>query len=178
MSGMSFEWLRHRIAAAAAELYAHGNQHHVRRFPVGWMRRELRARLETALPGTLAVDEADWTPDMATNAPRFQTAAVGIIEAFAAELLATERSELLLGFPAAPFILVLGADDPDLFIEYAEGIQPTRSDCGEPALAGTRSGQCHHGRIRMPTSSHSTSRNRSNPGSARTKNGGSDALTP
>ena len=126
MSGMSFEWLRHRIAAAAAELYARRNQHHVRRFPVSWMRRELRARLGTALPGALVDDEADWTPDMATNAPRFRTAAAGIIEAFAAELLASERSELLLGFPAAPFILVLGADDPDLFIGYAEG-HPTHA---------------------------------------------------
>ena len=126
MSGMSFEWLRHKIADAAAELYACRNQHHVRRFPVSWMRRELRARLETALPGTLVGDEADWTPDMATNAPRFRTAAAGIIEAFAAELLTSERSELLLGFPASPFILVLGADDPDLFIEYTEG-HPTHA---------------------------------------------------
>jgi hypothetical protein len=63
---------------------------------------------------------------MATSAPRFRTAAAGIIEAFAADLLASERSELLLGFPAAPFILVLGADDPDLFIEYAEG-HPTHA---------------------------------------------------
>ena len=29
-------------------------------------------------------------------------------------------AELLLGFPAAPFILALDADDPDRFIEYAE----------------------------------------------------------
>jgi hypothetical protein len=126
MSGMSFEWLRHRIAAAAAELYARRNQHHIRHFPVNWMRQELRTRLGTALPGALVADETDLTPDNASNAPRFRSAAADIIEGFAAELLASERSELLLGFPAAPFILALGADDPDLFIEYAEG-HPTHA---------------------------------------------------
>jgi hypothetical protein len=90
------------------------------------MRRELRARLGTAPPRELVDDEADWTAGIATNAPRFRTAAAGIIDAFAADLLASERSELLLGFPAAPFILVLNADDPDLFIEYAEG-HPTHA---------------------------------------------------
>jgi len=72
------------------------------------------------LPGTLVGGEADWAVDVATNAPQFRSAAASIIDAFAADLRASERSELLLGFPGAPFILVLGADDPDLFIEYAE----------------------------------------------------------
>ncbi len=35
-------------------------------------------------------------------------------------LVLGDRAELLLGFPAAPFILALDADDPDRFIEYAE----------------------------------------------------------
>ena len=120
VSGASFDWLRSSISDAAAELYARRDQHHVRRFPVSWVRHEIRARLGTALPGTLSVDEADLAPGMATNAPRFRAAAAGIVEAFTAELLARERAELLLGFPAAPLILVLSADDPDLFIEYAE----------------------------------------------------------
>ena len=120
MSGMSFEWLRQKIAAAAADLYALRNHHGVARFPVSWMRQELRVRLGTPLPEAFAGGEEGWTPEVTTNAPRFRTAAAGIIESLAAELLATERSELLLGFPAAPFILVLGADDPDLFVRYAE----------------------------------------------------------
>jgi hypothetical protein len=120
MSGMSFEWLRNRIADTAAELYSQRNQHQVTRFPVTWMRRELRVRLETSMQGLGVGDETGWAPDMVTNAPRFRTAAAGIIEGFSRGLLASERSEFLLGFPAAPFILVLGADDPDRFIRYAE----------------------------------------------------------
>jgi hypothetical protein len=38
----------------------------------------------------------------------------------AAQLRARERAELLLGFPAAPFILPLASDDPAGFLAYAE----------------------------------------------------------
>jgi hypothetical protein len=120
LSGASFEWLRHSIFDTAAELYEHRNQHHVRHFPVSWMRHELRLRLDTALPEAQDLDEIGAAPGIATNAPRFQAAAEGSIEAFTAALRTRECTELLLGFPAAPFILVLGAEDPDRFIEYAE----------------------------------------------------------
>jgi hypothetical protein len=72
------------------------------------------------LPEAEDLDEFEAAPGIATNAPRFRADAEGTIEAFTATLRTRERAELLLGFPAAPFILALGADDPDRFIEYAE----------------------------------------------------------
>jgi hypothetical protein len=84
------------------------------------MRHELRLRLDTGLPEAQDLDEIGAAPGIAISAPRFQAAAEGSIEAFTAALRTRERTELLLGFPAAPFILVLGAEDPDRFIEYAE----------------------------------------------------------
>jgi len=120
LSGASFDWLRNSISDAAAELYERRNQYHVRRFPVSWIRNELRLRLGTALPGAQDFAEIDPAPGIAANAPRFRAAAAGIIDAFTAALRIRERAELLLGFPAAPFILTLSADDPERFIEYAE----------------------------------------------------------
>jgi Restriction endonuclease len=120
LSGASFGWLREVISDTAAELYERRNQHSVRRFPVSWMRHELRVRLGTAPPGAQTLDQAGPAPEMATNAPHFRAAAEGIIDDFTAALRARERAELLLGFPAAPFILPLGADDPGRFIQYAE----------------------------------------------------------
>lgn len=48
------------------------------------------------------------------------------MDAFTAALHERERAELLLGFPAAPFILPLGAEDPGQFIRYAES-HPTHA---------------------------------------------------
>jgi hypothetical protein len=84
------------------------------------MRHELRLRLDTALPEAEDFDEFEAAPEIATNAPRCRADAEGTFETFTAALRTRERAELLLGFPAAPFILALGADDPDRFIEYAE----------------------------------------------------------
>lgn len=80
----------------------------MRTFPVGWMRREIRARLGTAP----AADPA--------NAPLFRAAAEQIIFTFAATLRQCEQTELLLAFPAAPFIFPLTAEDPRQFLDYAE----------------------------------------------------------
>ncbi len=91
LSGASFDWLRHSISDTAAELYERRNQHHVRHFPVSWMCHELRLRLGTALPEAQDLDELDPAPKIATNAPRFQAAAEGIIEAFTAVLRTRER---------------------------------------------------------------------------------------
>jgi len=121
LSGVSFDWLRDSISDAAAQLYALRNQHQVTRFPVNWMRHALRVRL-----GTVPLEDAslhqrdDLAPGMATNAPRFQEAAEQVIRTFTTTLPARENDELLLGFPAAPFILPLGADEPVRFIEYAD----------------------------------------------------------
>jgi hypothetical protein len=126
LSGASFDWLRDNISDAAAELYARRNEYHITRFPVTWVRQALRVRLGTAPPEAQALEEIDLAPGMATNAPRFQGAAENVVEAFAAALRAREKAELLLGFPAAPFILPLGTVDPVQFIEYAES-QPTHA---------------------------------------------------
>jgi hypothetical protein len=77
LSGASFEWLRNSISDAAAELYERRNQYHVTRFPVSWMRRELRLRLDTALPEAEDLDEFEAAPGIATNAPRFRADAEG-----------------------------------------------------------------------------------------------------
>ena len=118
LSGESFSWLREAISSTAADLYALRNQHRVTRFPVNWMRKELRSRLGTAELADLN-PEADGEHPTRTNAPRFRTAAREVLAAFAAQLRERERAELLLGFPAAPFILPLASDDPAGFLTYA-----------------------------------------------------------
>jgi hypothetical protein len=120
LSGASFDWLRHSVSEAAAELYARRNQHHVTRFPVGWMRHVLRLRLGTAAPEDSGISPEDPAHGTATNAPRFREAAEQVIDAFATVLRAREKAELLMGFPAAPFILPLATNDPDRFIKYAD----------------------------------------------------------
>lgn len=121
LSGASFDWLRDSIFDTASALYARRNQYHVTRFPVSWMRHALRVRLGTApLEEPAPAEPDDLAPVTATNAPRFREAAEHVIGAFTTMLRARENDELLLGFPAAPFILPLGADDPARFIEYAE----------------------------------------------------------
>lgn len=113
LSGESFDWLRSMVYGTAAELYRLRNQHRIREFPVNWMRRVTR----TMLQGEYAAPEMIGTE---TNAPRFRSAALHVLEEFAQGLLSREDAELLLGFPAAPFVLMLGSDDPAQFIEYAE----------------------------------------------------------
>jgi hypothetical protein len=125
LSGASFDWLRDNISEAAAQLYERRNQHHITRFPVSWMRQVLRVSLGTfTLEEPMLVQSDDLAAGAVTNAPRFRQAAQRIIEAFATALRASESGELLLGFPAAPFILPLGAENPMQFVEYAES-RPT-----------------------------------------------------
>jgi hypothetical protein len=117
LSGASFEWLRMLIQTTARRL--HSLQPDPRRqrftFPVNWMRDQLRERL-----GTKPDVEYD-RPQ--TGALQFASAAVSILDAFAAALLDRERTELLLGFPAAPFILPLAAGNVDEFLAYATNNQ-------------------------------------------------------
>jgi hypothetical protein len=114
LSGASFRWLRDAVAVAAWELHRHGLTHRVQRFPVGWMRTELRGLLGTLPP----VDPGlDWYPQ--TEASRFAEAAHGVIAGLAERLESHHREELLLGFPAAPFILPLAAADVVGFLAYA-----------------------------------------------------------
>jgi hypothetical protein len=114
LSGASFGWLRQAISAAAAELFSLRNQYQVRVFPVTWMRRELRRWLLD----TVLFDEVATEP--ATNAPHFRSAAEPVIRDFASTLLGHLDAELLLGFPAAPFILPLAAENLQEFLTYAD----------------------------------------------------------
>ena len=112
LSSVSFGWLKEPIAEVAAQLYELRNQHRIRRFPVTWMRQVLRTQFGTPLV-TETFAEPDWRLEQfPTNAPQFRAAAAAVLETFAARLRAYERTELLLGFPAAPFILPLAVADP------------------------------------------------------------------
>lgn len=84
------------------------------------MRQVLRTQFGTPLV-TETFAEPDWRLEQfPTNAPQFRAAAAAVLETFAARLRAYERTELLLGFPAAPFILPLAVADPDRFLAFAD----------------------------------------------------------
>jgi len=83
----------------------------VSKFPVAWTRVRLRALLDTA--------PRDLLPDIPTNAPRFRAAAEPILDDFVQDLRTHEKVELLLGFPAAPFIIPLATKDKERFLQYA-----------------------------------------------------------
>jgi hypothetical protein len=110
LSGASFRWLRHAVADAAARLASLQGRFGVSRFPVSWMRAQVRDRLGTAPD---AVADVIVSPE--TNAPMFAAAAGEVLDTFAGALTG-RRSELLLGFPAAPFIRPLATDDPERFV--------------------------------------------------------------
>jgi hypothetical protein len=138
LSSASFSWLKNPIAEAAAQLYALRNQYLIRRFPVSWMRYVLRTQLGTSLAAETLAEFNDVVEGFPTNAPRFRAAAAGVLEAFAAGLRVHEKAELLLGFPAAPFILPLAAVDLDGFLALAElrpvhDVRLRRSDSSEEA---------------------------------------------
>jgi len=136
LSSVSFGWLKEPITEAAAQLYVLRNQHLIRRFPVSWMRDVLRTGLGTPSAAETAPESDGFLERFATNAPRFRAAAADVLEAFAARLRARETTELLLGFPAAPFILPLTAHDTDRFLAFAElrpvhNVRLRRSDSSE-----------------------------------------------
>lgn len=112
LSGESFVWLLTAIKKAAAELYKAQEDHAVHRFPVAWMRKELREALGTCPPGVSLSGD--------TGAPQFKVSASGVLEQFVDTLQQHAESELLLGFPSAPFILPLAAQDHGSFLSYVE----------------------------------------------------------
>jgi hypothetical protein len=114
VSGAWFAWLRDPITATAQTLADLGDQYQITRFPVTWMRQELRAHL-----GTVPAMMSDIGIQPTTNAPRFRLAAGPIVAAFAETLAEDQRRELLLGFPAAPLILPLAVADTGRFLAYA-----------------------------------------------------------
>ncbi|MFE2595873.1 hypothetical protein ACFXCZ_05105 [Streptomyces sp. NPDC059396] len=115
LSGQSFEWLRAAIRGAASDLYDAQTQYQVTSFPVAWMRTELRRAL-----GTGADDEL---PSATTSAQFFRSVASATLADFATALHQQSERELLLGFPAAPFVLPLATEDKKEFLAYAD-LQP------------------------------------------------------
>ncbi|MFF6786837.1 hypothetical protein [Streptomyces sp. NPDC012510] len=112
LSGASFGWLLGAISSTAWALSKCQDKHAVKVFPAMWVRRELRIMLETS-PGHLL-------PEVESPASGFLQDVRKELEKFAAVLWQHREAELLLGFPAAPFILPLAADDQREFLEYAE----------------------------------------------------------
>ncbi|MGW7423516.1 hypothetical protein ACWGJB_26350 [Streptomyces sp. NPDC054813] len=112
LSGESFTWLRKAIRTAAADLYEAQEDHAVGRFPVAWMRRELREALGTCPPGVPLSGD--------TNAVQFKASATVVLTHFVDALEQYAAAELLLGFPSAPFILPLAAQDQEQFLSYVE----------------------------------------------------------
>jgi hypothetical protein len=112
LSGASFDWLREALYATAIALFDAQGRHHVKPFPVTWMRTELRKALDTGAP--------DLLPTVDTRAPNFKATAEAILAGFVSVLMERSETELLLGFPAAPFILPLAVDDKQKFLEYAD----------------------------------------------------------
>jgi hypothetical protein len=112
LSGPKFAWLRDPITTAAEQLHAIGEKQELKGFPVGWMRSALRRLLETAVydpapgPDTIEVD--------------FAEAAFGVLASMVRALTRHADAQLLLGFPAAPFILALGSENVEAFAAYAE----------------------------------------------------------
>lgn len=112
LSGASFDELQDLVGRAAAALLSAQEEYQVGRFPVNWMRAQLRRLLGT-LPDVLN-DEGAY-PE--TGAYHFAEAAQPVFHMLADGLQETQ-SELLLGFPAAPFILPLATDNVEQFLRY------------------------------------------------------------
>lgn len=112
LSGESFGWLRRAVGKATSKLRNAAAYHAVDTFPVAWTRRMLRELLGTATP--------DLLPDVPTNAPLFRAAAEPILQTFVDVLRQHANLELLLGFPAAPFIVPLATTDKASFLGYAK----------------------------------------------------------
>jgi len=116
LSGASFGWLRDAVEAAASELYRLQEEYRIQRFPVSWMRGQLRSQLGT-LP---SLAESDQVPRLAeTESKEFAVHAYPVLDILTHTLQERMRTELLLGFPAAPFVLPLAVDDVTWFLNYA-----------------------------------------------------------
>lgn len=113
LSGASFSWLLGVIGSTAWSLFeAQKYLPDSEPFPMAWLRRELRDALGTSPVNLL--------PSATVHEGKFKQAADAAIAPFIAVLRQHSDTELLLGFPAAPFILPLAADDHKQFLAYAE----------------------------------------------------------
>lgn len=112
LSGASFGWLLGAIGATASSLdTAQRYLLESERFPITWMRAELRKELETS--------PAHLLPSVLVHEGLFKQAASRAITEFATALRQRSTAELLLGFPSAPFVLPLAADDHKRFLAFA-----------------------------------------------------------
>ena len=66
--------------------------------------------------GTVELDEM---PEVISNAPRFLSGVEPILTRLADALREPDAIDMLLGFPAAPFIVPLATDDRQGFVRYA-----------------------------------------------------------
>jgi hypothetical protein len=116
LSGASFSWLLDAIEATASDLYELQERYRVQGFPVNWIRGELRRELGT-LPVRGELDYAFQLPE--TQGYGFAESARPVLNRLTGALLGRTRAELLMGFPAAPFVLPLAVGDVTRFLNYA-----------------------------------------------------------
>jgi hypothetical protein len=114
LSGASFTWLRNGIETAAADIHDGLERFRVKQSPVGWIRGELRQML-----GTMPILPAESMSYPETSTYLIADAAAPALSTLARTLTERERSELLLGFPSAPFVLPLATSDVERFLAYA-----------------------------------------------------------
>lgn len=107
----TFAWLLKPIAHAAGRLYRRQQRFNIASFPVSWLRVRLRDLL-----GTVPAEDL---PEIETGAPLFAAAAEKVLVALADALHVHQQTQLLLGFPAAPFVLALRAEDKAAFRSFA-----------------------------------------------------------
>jgi hypothetical protein len=112
LSGESFAWLLTAVRSAATALYRLQTRYQVKRFPVKWMREQLRGLLSTAPP--------DISTGVITEAQQFREHASAALESFASNLHRYAATELLIGFPSAPFILPLVIQNKRRFLDYGD----------------------------------------------------------
>jgi hypothetical protein len=112
LSGDAFLWLRQAITIAAEALVQSATNYELQRFPVVWMRGVVRRSLGTAGP----FDEVTYPGNSPSD---FVDEAEEILGEFAQTLEQHQEFDLLLGFPAAPFIVSLAIKDKTRFLTYA-----------------------------------------------------------
>ncbi|MGW3359422.1 hypothetical protein ACWDFL_29055 [Streptomyces bungoensis] len=116
LSGDSFAWLRGLIRSTASQLLGPGARNGVPANLVTWIRSTLRDRLHTPRESTEAPDSPSdgWEPTTPAD-----DAMLPALNGFATALADHTQAELLLGFPAAPFILPLHTNDRQAFLAHA-----------------------------------------------------------
>ncbi|BCJ40467.1 hypothetical protein GCM10010168_81990 [Actinoplanes ianthinogenes] len=104
-------WLLDAVSRCADRLHAAAERRRITRFPVGAMRTLIRQVLGTApIPPSV---------EYSINAPRFREDLELIVGEFARALHEHGNSELLIGFPPAPFVLPLTTESRSQFVDYS-----------------------------------------------------------